>query len=121
MNDCNLQNLSSIAFNPLLLKEDWYLRLSTRAIWHQKRNVQADGSHDERNLASQTLLYSFQEANSSRIQTCLEEHWKLLGSGKDGKLESWMRETEWGIEDSSGKSHRIHAPLEWCCIPFYYV
>lgn len=112
MNDSNLQNPSSIAFNPLPLGEDLYLRHSTRAIWHQKRNVQANGSLDERNLASQTLLYSFQEANSSRVQTCLEEHGKLLGSGKDGKLESWMIQTEWGIEDSSGKSHRRHAPLE---------
>jgi hypothetical protein len=121
MNDYNLQNPSSIAFNPLSLKYDWYLQHSTRAIWHQKRNVQAVESRDERNLASLTLLYSFQEANSSRIQTCLEEHCKLLESGRDGKLESWMRETQWGIEDSSGKSHRIHTPLNWCCILFYYI
>jgi hypothetical protein len=28
--------------------------------------------------------------------------WEVLGIGKEGNLESWMIETAYGIEDSSG-------------------
>jgi hypothetical protein len=37
------------------------------------------------------------------VKTLAETDWKVLGQGKDGKLESWMIETAWGIADSSGK------------------
>ena len=29
--------------------------------------------------------------------------WELLGIGKEGSLESWMIETEYGIEDDAGQ------------------
>jgi hypothetical protein len=103
----NLQSPSSTPIKPLRLEGDWYVRHSTRAIWHGKRNVQVNGSHDKRTLPSETLLYSYQERADPEVKTRLEECCKLLGQGKDGKLESWMRETEWGIEDSSGMSFTI--------------
>jgi len=37
------------------------------------------------------------------IRSHQELSWDVVGNGKDGKLESWMKETAMGIEDTSGE------------------
>ncbi len=54
---------------------------------------------------AQVTIFSYQEVPGLKgeVKTYKSlEAWKLLGQGRDGKLESWMRETEMGIEDDSG-------------------
>lgn len=50
--------------------------------------------------------YTYRQQNSIK-KTEVElnqESWGVMGHGKVGKLPSWARETEYGIEDSAGKS-----------------
>jgi hypothetical protein len=73
------------------------VQFSSRGLWHGKRNVQANFT------ASNSLDYTYQEYEELKIKPHRETDWEVAGDGKDGKLESWMTETEAGIVDTSGK------------------
>jgi hypothetical protein len=81
----------------------WHVQYSSRKLWHGKRNVHANFT------ASDSLDYTYQVQNllglhpPSEIKAYEETDWKVVGNGKDGKLESWMTETEAGIVDTSGE------------------
>lgn len=40
---------------------------------------------------------------AAEIKSHQKLSWEVVGNGKDGELESWMKETEMGIEDTSGE------------------
>jgi len=77
----------------------WHVQYSSRDIWHGRRNVHA--IFTDKN----SLEYTYQEMKTEEIKSHQESSWKVVGNGKDGKLESWMKETEMGIEDPSGEFH----------------
>lgn len=74
----------------------WHVQHSSRRLWHLKRNVHviADAG---------VLEYTYQSETASEIQTHKEADWKIVETGRDGKLETWMIETEAGIQDAAGK------------------
>jgi hypothetical protein len=75
----------------------WHVQYSSRDLWHGKRNGHANFTD------TKSLKYTYQEINTVEIKSHQELSWEVVGSGKDGKLESWMKETEVGIEDTSGE------------------
>ncbi len=75
----------------------WHVQYSSRKLWHGKRNVHANFT------ALDYLDYTYQEYEGSEVKSHEEIDWKVVGNGKDGKLESWMTETEAGIVDTSGE------------------
>jgi hypothetical protein len=85
--------------------ETWHVQYSSRKLWHGKRNVHANFT------ASDSLDYTYQEKWGFRIKAYEETDWKVVGNGKDGKLESWMTETEFGIEDTSGEIFLFYSIL----------
>ena len=98
MADIKLQDPSSTALKNIQPVEEACVRYSTRATWDRKRNVQVDESPPG------TLVYSYQDQTGEEIKTRVEEDWKVLGRGRDGKLLSWQHETPYGISDTAGKS-----------------
>jgi hypothetical protein len=74
----------------------WHVQYSSRRLWHGKRNVQAIFT------ASSSLGYTYQDHEELEIKTHREVNWEVTAYGKDGKLESWMTETDAGIVDNSG-------------------
>jgi hypothetical protein len=74
----------------------WHVQFSSRRLWHGKRNVQAIFT------ASNSLDYTYQDHEELEIKTHREVNWEVTAYGKDGKLESWMTETDAGIVDNSG-------------------
>ncbi|KAF8860145.1 hypothetical protein BDZ45DRAFT_801150 [Acephala macrosclerotiorum] len=89
----------------------WHVQYSSRKLWHGKRNVQAKFT------ASDSLEYTYQEQEISEIKAHEETDWKVVGNGKDGKLETWMTETEGGIEDTSGEI-RADCRSHWMTVIF---
>jgi hypothetical protein len=75
----------------------WYVQYSSRSLWHRRRNIHA--IFTDKN----SLEYTYQEMGSVEIKSHQELNWEVVGIGKDGKLESWMKETGVGIEDNSGE------------------
>ncbi|KAF4629378.1 hypothetical protein G7Y89_g8773 [Cudoniella acicularis] len=106
MPEITLQNPTTAPFKEQLnLGTELYLQYSTRTFWHQKRNVLAESPDNHNSSASKNLTYTYQDSwFNTKLKSRTEGAFKILGKGKDGKLESWMIETEWGIEDSSGES-----------------
>lgn len=78
------------------------MQYSSRKLWYGKRNVQAKFT------ASKFLNYTYQEQEVLEIKAHEETDWEVIGNGKDGKLETWMTETEGGIEDTSGEIFLFH-------------
>jgi hypothetical protein len=74
-----------------------YVQYSSRTFWHGRRNVHAVF------LDTASLKYTYQEMNNVEVKSHEELKGEVVADGKDGKLESWMKETEMGIEDPSGK------------------
>lgn len=89
---------------PMRLRGDWYVRHSTRTFWLGKRNVQVNGFYDNESPQSNALPFSYQDLIGPEVRTRMEAGWKVLGEGRNGKLPDYLRETEWGLEDNSGKS-----------------
>jgi len=91
----------------------WHVQYSSRKLWDGKRNVHANFT------ASGSLDYTYQVHSliflglplPSEIKVYEETDWKVVGSGKDGKLESWMTETEAGIVDTSGEIFLFYSIL----------
>jgi hypothetical protein len=81
--------------------EFWRVAHSTRVAWHGRRNIRLAISENDSDVT-----YTYQEPNEPAIHTEVVKRsgWKGLCRGRIGKLESWMRETPYGIEDSAGRS-----------------
>ncbi|OCK84709.1 hypothetical protein K432DRAFT_389312 [Lepidopterella palustris CBS 459.81] len=107
----------------------WYLSHSTRTCWKLARNVQMrfrdppDPRSDTKNVSS-VIQWSWQalgddglEEKIAEAQEGGESSWKVLGAGKEGALENWMIETEYGIEDSAGEIRADWRPL-WLVLYF---
>ena len=79
----------------------WFVIHSTSVEWHEKRNIRLAIPKDEGDIT-----YTYQELKRSAIheEVVKRSGWRGLSRGRVGKLESWMRETPYGIEDSSGRS-----------------
>lgn len=73
------------------------MQYSTRNLWLGRRNVHAIFTD------TNSLDYTYQELGAVEIRSHQELSWDVVGNGKDGKLESWMKETGMGIEDTSGE------------------
>jgi hypothetical protein len=107
---------SDTSIQPILPRNvrKWHISHSTSAEWIAVRNVQMRlKSPETLDTATSTLRpkieWSWQALGSDQVKRSLVDgdgdhaHWDVLGRGKEGNLESWMIETEWGIEDSSGE------------------
>ncbi|KAF2808592.1 uncharacterized protein BDZ99DRAFT_464449 [Mytilinidion resinicola] len=89
----------------------WYLSHSTHERWRGKRNVRLRWVKAEEGdeQGSMELEWSWQEMDRDEVQrvrvaaAASEHRYVVLGTGKEGTLEGWMIETEYGIEDSSGE------------------
>jgi hypothetical protein len=81
------------------LSGQWYIIHSTRSIWRGKRNARVTIAE-----SGNEATYTYQEPGDSAIHELIisSSQWEVLGKGKAGHLASWMRETPYGIEDSSG-------------------
>ena len=79
----------------------WFVVHSTSVAWHEKRNIRLSIPKEDGDVT-----YTYQELNGSAIHEKVVKHsgWRGLSRGRVGKLESWMRETPYGIEDTSGRS-----------------
>ena len=71
---------------------------SSRQLWHGRRNVHTEFT------AEGSLNYTYQERETLEIKAHKDTDWRVVVDGKDGHLQSWMIETEFGIEDSSGET-----------------
>jgi len=69
----------------------WHLQYSSRNIWIGKRNAHASFT------TSNSLSYTYQDHHSLEIKSRDEKVLKVVATGKDGKLESWMTEVDGGI------------------------
>jgi hypothetical protein len=76
----------------------WHVQHSSRERWHGKRNVHAEFT------AEGSIDYTYQERESSEVKAYKDTDWKVVVDGKDGYLQCWMKETEYGIEDSAGEA-----------------
>jgi hypothetical protein len=83
----------------------WFVIHSTSLAWHEKRNVRLTIPNDDGDAT-----YTYQEPKGSAIhkEVVKSSGWKGLCRGRVGKLESWMRETAYGIEDTSGRSSVVN-------------
>ncbi|KAL2062901.1 hypothetical protein VTL71DRAFT_5973 [Oculimacula yallundae] len=88
---------------PRLGQEIWYLHYSTRLIWMGKQNIQVEKADDKNESRVEALTYSYQDLDSSEVNTMLGGGGRVLIEGRDGKLLSWMMVTDLGIEDDSEK------------------
>ena len=107
--------LSAIVPQAHLSGRKWHLAHSSRTLWTSRRNVQLLFEFSQQStLSSESanweLCWSWQEIASDEVKTLTRyprenaiDDWELLGTGKEGRLESWMIETEYSIEDNAGQ------------------
>jgi hypothetical protein len=83
----------------------WHVQHSSRELWHGKRNVHAEFT------AEGSLDCTYQERETSEIKAYKDTDWEVVVDGKDGHLQCWMKETEYGIEDSAGEASLSYSIL----------
>lgn len=88
-------------------QETWYLQYSTRAIWQGRRNVQVRAADDQSELPLETREYTFQALDALDVKTWCDTGEPIVLHGLDGKLLSWMKVTDAGVEDDSGQSKPV--------------
>ncbi|KAF2498849.1 hypothetical protein BU16DRAFT_524895 [Lophium mytilinum] len=88
----------------------WYLSHSTHERWRGKRNVRLCWVKAKQEDAQATELeWSWQAVDREEVKRlrvpadAIEDRYVVLGTGKEGSLQGWMKETEYGIADSSGE------------------
>lgn len=87
----------------------WALSHTSRAGWKTQRNALfkftiVPSSGTANSSLDQTLEISYAaKSGSSRETEMVGSKWEVLAERRYGALEDWMIETEYGIEDSSGK------------------
>jgi len=86
-----------------------YLSHTSRAGWKSQKNIifsceTTTESGTARSAKDQKLSVSYEssEGGSKTIEELTG--WEFVGGGRYGPLESWMVETDFGIEDTSGKT-----------------
>jgi len=110
-----ISELPAIVPQAHLSGHKWHLAHSSRTLWTSRRNVQLLFKFSQQSTPSSEstnweLCWSWQEIASDEVKTLTIyprenaiDDWELLGTGKEGSLESWMIETEYGIEDNAGQ------------------
>jgi hypothetical protein len=88
-----------------LSSPQWHVSHSTHEQWKSARNVQLRlGPTSESEIKWSWQMLSSPKVKRSKTggSDVIKGGWEVLGAGKEGNLESWMIETAYGIEDSSG-------------------
>ncbi|OCL11028.1 hypothetical protein AOQ84DRAFT_387134 [Glonium stellatum] len=108
--------LSTTAPQAHISGHKWHLAHSSRTLWTSRRNVELLIKSGQQSMsgsgsARSELWWSWQELESDEVKKLTKypeedtaDDWEVLGEGKEGGLERWMIETEYGIEDGSGEA-----------------